>query len=76
MTLRKVIKNLAAKESKSRLGLKHIPYRESKLTALLKNSFNRNSYCVLIACLSPSDINYDENISTLNYASLTMSINN
>lgn len=76
MTLRKVIKNLAYKETKSRPGLNHIPYRESKLTSLLKNSLNRNSYCVFIACLSPSDINYDENLSTLNYASLAKSINN
>jgi hypothetical protein len=77
MTLRKVITALSERDSRKRLrNIRHIPYRESKLTSLLKNSLGGNSYCLMIACLSPSDGNYDENLSTLNYADKTGSIRN
>ena len=65
MTLRKVISGLADKKSKNKA---HIPYRESKLTCLLKQSLGGNSYCLMIACLPPSNLYLDENISTLTYA--------
>ena len=39
----------------------HIPYRDSKLTCLLKSSLGGNSYCLMIACISPSDFNFEEN---------------
>lgn len=35
-----------------------IPYRDSVLTKLLKNSLGGNSKTVMIAALSPADINY------------------
>ena len=46
-----------------------MPYRESKLTCLLKQSLGGNSYTLMVACLSPSDRYFEENLSTLNYAS-------
>jgi kinesin family protein 4/21/27 len=46
----------------------HIPYRDSKLTSLLKQSIGGNAYCLMIACVTPSDHYYEENVSTLNYA--------
>ena len=46
----------------------HIPYRESKLTWLLKQSLGGNSYCLMIAWLHPSDKFLEENVSTLTYA--------
>ena len=46
----------------------HIPYRDSKLTSLLKQSIGGNAYCLMIACVTPSDNYYEENVSTLNYA--------
>jgi hypothetical protein len=42
-----------------------VPYRESKLTQLLKQSLGGNSYTLMIACLSPSDRYFEENLSTL-----------
>lgn len=53
-----------------------IPYRESKLTCLLKQSLGGNSYTLMIACLSPSDRYLEENLSTLNYAAKASLISN
>lgn len=47
----------------------HIPYRDSKLTRLLKDSLGGNSYTVMIACVSPSESHYEESMNTLKYAS-------
>lgn len=66
LTLRKVINGLSENKSNSKKA--HIPYRESKLTCLLKQSLGGNSFCLMIACLPPSDKYLDENISTLTYA--------
>uniref|UniRef100_A0A0K0DQD9 Kinesin-like protein n=1 Tax=Angiostrongylus cantonensis TaxID=6313 RepID=A0A0K0DQD9_ANGCA len=44
---------------------KHIPYRDSKLTRLLQDSLGGNTKTIMIACISPSDNNYDETLSTL-----------
>ena len=38
----------------------HVPYRESKLTRLLKDALGGNGMTVMIACASPSDTNYEE----------------
>jgi hypothetical protein len=43
-----------------------IPYRDSILTWLLKDSLGGNSKTAMIACISPTD--YDETLSTLRYA--------
>tara|TARA_B110001450_G_scaffold245453_1_gene258490 strand:+ start:253 stop:489 length:237 start_codon:yes stop_codon:yes gene_type:complete len=53
-----------------------IPYRESKLTQLLKQSLGGNSYTLMMACLSPSDKFIEENLSTLNYAAKASLISN
>lgn len=53
-----------------------MPYRESKLTCLLKQSLGGNSYTLMVACLSPSDKYFEENLSTLNYASRASQISN
>ena len=45
-----------------------IPYRDSKLTRLLKDSLGGNIMSVMIACISPSPTCYDETLNTLNYA--------
>ncbi|KAI8826691.1 uncharacterized protein EV422DRAFT_592939 [Fimicolochytrium jonesii] len=46
----------------------HIPYRDSALTWLLKDCLGGNSKTVMIAAISPADVNYDETLSTLRYA--------
>jgi len=60
--LGKVIMALAA-------GSKHVPYRDSKLTFLLKNSIGGNSKTFLIANIGLSPRCQDESLSTLKFAS-------
>lgn len=43
-----------------------VPYRDSVLTWLLKDSLGGNSKTAMVACIAPSD--YDETLSTLRYA--------
>ncbi|KAK7487439.1 hypothetical protein BaRGS_00021280, partial [Batillaria attramentaria] len=45
-----------------------VPFRDSSLTKLLKNALGGNSKTIMIAALSPADINYEETLSTLRYA--------
>ena len=46
----------------------HIPYRDSKLTRLLKDSLGGNSRTVMIANISPFIYSFDDTYNTLNYA--------
>lgn len=72
MTLRLVITALTDKKKESTF----IPYRDSKLTCLLRQSLGGNSFCLMIACLNPCDAHVDENISTLTYAGKASYISN
>ncbi|KAF0991472.1 hypothetical protein HZS_6337 [Henneguya salminicola] len=54
----------------------HVPYRDSKLTRLLQDSLGGNSYTIMNACISPSDRDMSETISTLNYAIRAKNIKN
>ena len=47
---------------------KFIPYRDSKLTRLLKDSLGGNILTVMLVCVSPGADSYEESISSLNYA--------
>ena len=60
--------SLAAEKSKSKAKQKFVPYRDSTLTWLLKDSLGGNSKTIMIATVSPADDNYDESMSTLRYA--------
>ncbi|KAI1104763.1 kinesin heavy chain [Jackrogersella minutella] len=53
-----------------------VPYRDSILTWLLKDSLGGNSMTAMIAAISPADINYDETLSTLRYADSAKRIKN
>ena len=46
----------------------HVPYRQSKLTRLLKDSLGGNSRTVMITCLSSCSSDFDENLNSLKYA--------
>lgn len=70
LTLGRVINLLVEKNNQ------HIPYRESKLTRLLQDSLGGQTKTCLIATISPAKINYDETLSTLEYASKAKSIQN
>ncbi|EPB76030.1 kinesin motor domain protein [Ancylostoma ceylanicum] len=66
-TLGRVIK--ALHEQQGSKGKKvQIPYRDSVLTCLLKNALGGNSKTIMIAAVSPADINYEETLSTLRFA--------
>ncbi|XP_063304969.1 kinesin-like protein KIF7 isoform X2 [Pelobates fuscus] len=54
----------------------HIPYRDSKITRILKDSLGGNAKTVMIACISPSAADFDETLNTLNYASRAQNIKN
>ncbi|XP_053602669.1 kinesin-like protein KIF18A isoform X2 [Plodia interpunctella] len=46
----------------------YIPYRDSKLTRLLKDSLGGNCKTVMIANVSPAHISYEDTYNTLKYA--------
>lgn len=46
----------------------HIPYRDSKLTRLLKDSIGGNCRTIMIAAVSPSVLAYEDTYNTLKYA--------
>nr|XP_020027014.1 kinesin-like protein KIF18B isoform X2 [Castor canadensis] len=46
----------------------HVPYRDSKLTRLLKDSVGGNCRTVMIAAISPSSLTYEDTYNTLKYA--------
>ncbi|KAF8419898.1 P-loop containing nucleoside triphosphate hydrolase protein [Tirmania nivea] len=52
----------------------HVPYRDSKLTRLLKFSLGGNCKTVMIVCVSPSSQHYDETHNTLKYANRAKNI--
>lgn len=52
----------------------HIPYRDSKLTRLLKFSLGGNCRTVMVVCVSPSSAHYDETHNTLKYGNRAKNI--
>ncbi|CAF4620411.1 unnamed protein product [Rotaria sp. Silwood1] len=68
-TLRNVIDALSRQQS-------HIPYRDSNLTYLLKNSLGGDAKTFMLATISPSSTVIDETINTLRYAGLASTITN
>ncbi|TYG94862.1 hypothetical protein ES288_A11G222400v1 [Gossypium darwinii] len=62
-------------EKKRKEGM-HVPYRDSKLTRLLQDSLGGNSKTVMIACISPADVNAEESLNTLKYANRARNIQN
>lgn len=72
LALGNVISALGDKSKKSL----HVPYRDSKLTRLLQDSLGGNSQTCMIACISPSDRDFMETLSTLKYANRARNIKN
>ncbi|KAL3287107.1 hypothetical protein HHI36_001588 [Cryptolaemus montrouzieri] len=79
VTLGSVISALAELSSSDQNGQRKsffIPYRDSVLTWLLKDSLGGNSKTIMIAAISPADCNYGETLSTLRYANRAKNIIN
>ncbi|XP_069888789.1 kinesin-like protein KIF18A [Dipodomys merriami] len=64
LALGNVINALADTKRKNQ----HVPYRNSKLTRLLKDSLGGNCQTIMIAAVSPSSLFYDDTYNTLKYA--------
>jgi kinesin family protein 4/21/27 len=57
-------------------GKSFVPYRDSKLTRLLKGSLGGNHKTLMIACVSPSSSNMEESLNCLRYANRAKNIQN
>lgn len=55
---------------------RHVQYRDSKLTFLLRDSLGGNAKTVIIANVSPSSVYYNETLSTLKFAQRAKMIKN
>ncbi|XP_031255830.1 kinesin-like protein KIN-8B isoform X2 [Pistacia vera] len=58
--------NALGKQQKK--GLAYVPYRNSKLTRILKDGLSGNSQTVMVATISPVDSQYHHTVNTLKYA--------
>jgi kinesin family member 21 len=76
LALGNVINALADEERLSKEKKVHVPYRQSKLTRLLQDALGGNSQTLFLACVSPSDTNASETLSTLHYANRARNIRN
>ncbi|GAX82351.1 hypothetical protein CEUSTIGMA_g9780.t1 [Chlamydomonas eustigma] len=54
----------------------HVPYRDHKLTRILRHALGGNSRTVMLACLSPADLDLAESLNTLRYATRARMIKN
>lgn len=54
----------------------HIPYRDAKITRLLKDSLGGSAKTVMMTCVSPSSSDFDESLNSLKYANRVRNIRN
>ncbi|XP_040578535.1 kinesin-like protein Klp98A [Lepeophtheirus salmonis] len=76
VTLGSVISALADASNNQTNKKVFVPYRDSVLTWLLKDSLGGNSQTIMIATISPAGVNYSETLSTLRYANRAKNIIN
>lgn len=69
LVLGNVISALASNSS-------HVPYRDAKLTRLLRGSLGGNHQTLMMACVSPAPENMDESLNCLRYANRAKNIQN
>uniref|UniRef100_A0A7S4R8R9 Kinesin motor domain-containing protein n=1 Tax=Ditylum brightwellii TaxID=49249 RepID=A0A7S4R8R9_9STRA len=73
LVLGNVISALGDTSSKHK---KFVPFRDSKLTRLLRGSLGGNHKTLMIACVSPSAKNLEESLNCLRYANRAKNIKN
>lgn len=74
LCLGQVINSLVDREKGK--AQKHVPFRDSKLTFLLRDSFGGNSTTCLVATVTPSVTSLSETLSTLTFAQRAKMITN
>ena len=67
---------LTSKQNKRNNSISHIPYRDSKLTFLLRESLGGNTKTTLLVAASSDMYNLDETITSLKFASRAKAIKN
>ena len=70
LALKECIRALDARKNKGNIE-QHVPFRNSKLTLVLRDSFlGKSNLCkiIMISCVSPSNHNTNHTINTLRYA--------
>lgn len=75
-SLTSVIFKLSEASEKGIKGGDHIPYRDSKLTLVLRDALGGNCRTSLIICVSPSTRNQSETVSTLRFGKRAKAIKN
>lgn len=55
-------------------GKPHVPYRNSKLTRLLKYSLGGNCKTCMVVCLAPDAAHFDDSLNALKYANMAKNI--
>jgi len=80
LTLGKIISQLSERQVSTSTSVisnnNHLPYRDSTLTYLLKESLGGNAKTAMLATVNSSSIFYDETLCTLRYAAKTAKIAN
>lgn len=69
LALKECIRALHLKRSRQDTGYIHIPFRDSKLTTILKDSFEgKNSHTAMMCMISPGASCSEQSLNTLRYA--------
>ncbi|XP_034026342.1 kinesin-like protein KIF27 isoform X2 [Thalassophryne amazonica] len=75
LALNNVIRALSDSRRTCRIGA-HVPYRDAKITRLLRDSLGGNAHTVMMVCVSPSQHSVAETLSVLQYAARACRIQN
>lgn len=71
-TLARVIEKLQAKQKNN--SDDHIPYRDSKLTYLLRNCLGGDSKTLAIVCCSPHQAHFKESLNSIQFAAMASNV--
>ncbi|XP_026849642.1 kinesin-like protein KIF23 [Drosophila persimilis] len=76
MTLRTCLEYLRENQQAAINGFAHkkIPYRDSKITHMIKNYFDGEGQVSMIVCINPRMEDYDENMQVMKFAEMTQEV--